>query len=383
MVGVRRARQGIGSDAPLLGNASDTGPEEPTITRRMIIGTSLLILIAIPVFSTELQLRRLTQLIVLVLAVLGVNLLTGYTGMISLGHGVFVGIGAFATANLIDASVPLWAAVIIATVYTGVAGVILGLPAIRLRGLSLALVTFGYAIAFQPISRKLGGRTGGTSGRPVATDFLPPGPLADVIAAPVWRYIVCLAVVAIWFLLTRNLIASRVGRAARAVRDGELAAAQFGVDIVRTKTAILGISAAMAGTAGALQAALFPWVSADQFDALLSLRLYAAAVLGGLGTILGALFGIVALIVLPVINAATGVLDNDAVVFGLGLVIMSLVAPQGLAGVVERRRSQADVNERWSQVGDATIGREGEPTPPAANQEPTVQWIDLDLGGPD
>lgn len=347
------------------------------MTKGLLISATTLVLVAIPVFSNELQLRRFTQLMVLVLAVLGVNLLTGYTGLISLGHGVFVGIGAFATANLLDSAVPLWASVIIATIYTGVAGVILGLPAIRLKGLSLALVTFGYAIAFQPISRRLGGRTGGSAGRPVATEFLPPGPLNGIVAAPVWRYFVCLCVVAAWFLLARNLIGSRVGRAARAVRDGELAAAQFGVDVVRTKTAILGISAAMAGTAGAMQAALFPWVSADQFDALLSLRLYAAAVLGGLGTVVGAVFGIIALIILPVINAATGLLDNDAVVFGLGLVLMSLVAPQGIAGVVERRRNQVDVTERWSGIGDATIGRETE-VPVNVDREPTVHWVDLE-----
>lgn len=334
-----------------------------------------LVLVAIPLLTTNLQLRRLTQLIVLVLAVLGVNLLTGYTGLVSLGHGVFVGIGAFATANLLDTGMPLGVAIAIATVLTAGAGVVLGLPAIRLRGLSLALITFGYAVAFEPLSRRFGAMTGGTSGRTVDTDFLPPSFLGLDQYAQVWRYLVCLAVVALWFVIAYNLINSRVGRAARAIRDGELAAEQFGVDLVQIKTGILAISAAMSGTAGGLQAALFPWVSADQFDAFLSLRLYASAVLGGLGTLAGALFGVVALIVFPLINAATGLLENDVVVLGLGLVVMTVAAPTGIAGLVTGRGFSGNQATPWWQVDDATMQRDPDP-----NAAPTIHWIDLDHG---
>lgn len=342
----------------------------------MGVAALLAILFVIPAVTSDLQLRRLSQLIVLVLAVLGVNLLTGYTGLISLGHGVFVGIGAFLTANLLDTGMPLWTAVVIATALTGGIGIVLGLPAIRLRGISLALITFGYAVAFQPISKRFGRFTGGTGGRRVDAEFMPPAALGIDDYAPIWRYVVCLAVVATWFLLIRNLINSRMGRAARAVRDGERAAEQFGVDVVAVKTGVLAVSAAMTGTAGALQVAMFPWVSADQFDTLLSLRLYAAAVLGGLGTMLGALFGIIALIVFPVINNLTGVLDNDAVVFGLGLVIMSLVAPNGLAGLIARRGATAAAGiHRWWEVPEATLLRD----PEERDLRPTVHWIDIEM----
>lgn len=334
------------------------------------------VLFVIPLVTSDLQLRRITQLIVLVLAVLGVNLLTGYTGLISLGHGVFVGIGAFLTANLLDTGMPLWIAIVIATIVTGGVGVILGLPAIRLRGLSLALITFGYAIAFQPVSRRFGRFTGGTGGRHVAAEFLPPKQLGLEEYAPIWRYLVCLLVVAVWFVIIGNLINSRIGRATRAIRDGELAAAQFGVDVTAIKTGILAISAAMSGTAGGLQAVLFPWVSADQFDTLLSLRLYAAAVLGGLGTMLGAVYGVAALIIFPIINNLTGVLDNDAVVFGLGLVIMTVVAPSGIAGLLGNRSfGTGEDGYSWWQVPEATLLRD----PEERDSRPTVHWVDIEV----
>lgn len=305
------------------------------MSRRTKLGFAVLALVAIalPLISDDLTLRRQTQLIVLVLAVLGVNLITGYTGLISLGHGVFVGTGAFAMANFIDWGLPAWAALIASTVFVGLVGVILGLPGLRVRGLHLALITFGLALAFPPLVRRLGKLTGGTTGRDVDIEFMPPAFLGIDEHAQIWRYVVCLAVVSIWFVLAWSLVNSRMGRALRGVRDNELASAAFGINLTMAKTGAFGISAAMAGTAGALQAILFPFVSHAQFDAFLSLRLYAAAVLGGLGTLAGAIFGVIALITVPTVNDALGLLDNEAVVFGLGLVVMTFVAPDGLAGL--------------------------------------------------
>lgn len=346
--------------------------------RSWLVATALAVfLFAIPLVTSTWQLRRASQLIVLVLAVLGANLLTGYTGVISLGHGVFVGFGAFATANLLDTGMSLPFAIICATVMTGVIGIILGLPAVRLRGLSLALLTFGYAVAFQPVSRRFGSWTGGSAGRNVDTDFMPPTWLGIDRHAATWRYVVCLLVVCFWFALTRNLVRSRLGRAARAIRDDELAASQFGVDVVAVKAGMLGIASAMAGTAGGLQAALFPWVNADQFELLLSLRLYAAAVLGGLGTLLGAVLGVVALIAFPILNDLTGVLENDAVVLGIGLIIMTLMAPGGLAGLLGRWTNPADVAEpgpSWWDDPDDVVLSDAE----RADTHQGVYWIELD-----
>ena len=303
----------------------------------------LALLVIVPPFVTDaLELNRLSRLVVLVLAVLGVNLLTGYTGLISLGHGVFVGVGAFTMANLIDQGMSLFLAGMLATLFTGAVGLVLGLPALRVRGLYLALITFGIALAFGPFARRLGTWTGGVTGRTVTNEaFAPPGFLGLDDQTHVWRYGCCLAVVGLWFLIVRNLIDSRMGRALRTIRDDERAAATFGINVPGVKAGALAVSAAMTGTAGVLQAILNPYVSHSDFDAFLSLRLYAAAVLGGLGTLVGAVVGVIALIVVPAINGAIGLIDNEAVVFGAGLIIITFVAPSGLAGLLPRDRSPA------------------------------------------
>lgn len=324
---------------PETSHDTDDLPPKPRRSWWSWLGWIALAVVVIvpPIVAEPLDLNRLARLIVLALAVLGVNLLTGYTGLISLGHGVFVGIGAFAMANFIDQGMSLFIAGLLATAFTGLLGLILGLPALRVRGLYLALITFGLALAFPPVARRLGTWTGGTTGRTVLNDsFAPPAFLGLDDQVHVWRYGCCIVVVALWFLIARNLINSRMGRAMRTLRDNEAAAATFGINVRAVKAGALAISAAMAGTAGVLQAILNPFVSHTNFDAFLSLRLYAAAVLGGLGTLVGAVFGVIALIVVPAINNAIGLIGNDAVAFGAGLIIVTFVAPRGISGLFNR-----------------------------------------------
>lgn len=315
-----------------------TVPELPRRSRRVTIGLGLLVVLLVipPLVAEPLDLNKLSRLVVLVLAVLGVNLLTGYTGLISLGHGVFVGVGAFAMANFIDWGISLYLAGFFATLFAGLVGLLLGLPALRIKGIYLALVTFGIALAFGPVARRLGSWTGGTSGRNVDNEaFVPPSFLGLDDHVHIWRYFVCLVIVGLWFWLVRNLVNSRMGRALRTVRDNEPAAATFGVNVRYAKVGALAVSSAMAGTAGALQAILNPYVGFSDFDAFLSLRLYAAAVIGGLGTLVGAIYGVLALIVVPFVNGALDLLDSDTVVFGAGLVIMTFLAPSGIAGLAK------------------------------------------------
>ncbi len=305
---------------------------------RMLMALLALALIVPPFVANSFELTKLSRLVVLVLAVLGVNLLTGYTGLISLGHGVFVGVGAFAMANFIDWGISLYLAGLLATLFAGVLGLLLGLPALRIKGIYLALVTFGIALAFGPFARRLGTWTGGTSGRNVNNDaFVAPSFLGLDDHVHIWRYLVCLVVVGLWFWLVRNLVSSRMGRALRTVRDNEAAAATFGISIRNAKAGALAISSAMAGTAGVMQAILNPYVGFSDFDAFLSLRLYAAAVIGGLGTLTGAIYGVIALIVVPAVNGALDLLESDSIVFGAGLVIMTFIAPTGIAGWFESR----------------------------------------------
>ncbi len=297
-----------------------------------------LVLILAPIVTTDLQLRRFSQVLVLVLAVLGVNLCTGYVGLVSLGHGVFVGVGAFAMANYLDElSMPFPVAFLLATITAGLFGVVLGLPALRVKGIYLALITFGFALVLGPVARRMGSITGGVTGRSVEFDGDPPawtglGPDRTQL----YRYILCVIVLLIWFGAVQSLINSRMGRAMRAVRDNEVAAVTFGVDLTILKTGAFGISAAMAGSAGALQTFLFPFVSHTKFDIFLSLRLYAAAVIGGLGTLAGAVYGVASLLLVPLLGTLLGSLGSETIVFGLALILLTYLAPSGIAGMADR-----------------------------------------------
>lgn len=293
--------------------------------------------VLLPIMLTDLDLNQLTRRLVLVLAISGVALLTGRGGLVSLGHGVFVGVGAFATASLAKLGVPLVVAASAAVVIAGIFGVLLGLPALRVRGPHLALITLGLALAFGPLSKQFPSMTGGSSGIHFDTSaFSAPQAFGGSGADAEWRYAVSVLVIAAWFILARNLGASRAGRAIQAINDNDIAAAAFGVSPVWARTGTLGISAAMAGTGGALYALSSSYILHTQFDALLSFRLYAAAMLGGVEALAGPLYGVLFLVVIPEIADRIPVFGNQDFVFGLSVILVTLLAPGGAASVVAR-----------------------------------------------
>ncbi|MCP5027951.1 MAG: branched-chain amino acid ABC transporter permease [Actinomycetia bacterium] len=313
----------------------------PKPPRRIPWGFVLLggVLILLPFVLDNIDLRRNAQLIVLSIGVLGVGVATGYAGLISLGHGAFVGIGAFAMATYVDnLGLPFLVALPLVFITGVLFGCVLGLPALRIKGIYLALVTLGFALVFPPLAKRFPSLTGGVSGRAVDAEFNPPAWTGlDENQTVLWRYGFCVLVCILLFWLTHNMINSRVGRSLQAVRDNETAAAVFGVDLVVAKVGAFGFSAGLAAMAGALQTILFPFVSHEQFDVFLSFRLYAAAVLGGLGTLVGAVYGVIALILVPRINDALNLLENEVFVFGAGLILLTFVSPDGLAGLIHRR----------------------------------------------
>jgi branched-chain amino acid transport system permease protein len=292
-----------------------------------------------PLLVSRGSLEDFSRVFVIVLAVLGVSILTGTTGLISLGHAVFVGVGAFSMANLLDEGLPVVVALLLATLIAGVAGMIVAVPALRVSGPYLALITLGVAVMFPPIARRGGTFTGAALGRTVDVDGFDPPDFLHLDERPhIWNYVVCLFVIAVWFWIARNLLHSRMGRAIRATKDHEHAAAAFGVNITTAKLGIFGVSAAMAGTAGALQALIDPYLNANGFDWRFSLELYTSAVIGGLGSLLGAVIGVVVYISIPWLNEAVGLLDNASLAFGIGLLIVILVAPTGIVGQLDRLR---------------------------------------------
>ena len=319
------------------------------------VGAILLLawLVAVPFMSTVTELRQNTQLVVMVLAVLGVNIATGYGGMISLGHGVFVALGSFGAAYAADdLSLPWIVSIVAGVAVAGVAGGVIGLPALRIKGIHLALVTMGLAIVFQPLAKRFPAFTGGVSGRAVAAELVAPEWFGTSRWADgLYRYLVCVAVVALAMWLTYNIINSRPGRAMRALRDNDTAAAVYGVNLVATRVTTFAVSASLAGLAGALSIILVPFTSQESFPFQESLVLYAMAVLGGLGSLWGSVLGVAIREVFSWLGELGGgvsglgpvseflsLLDEEQFVFGVVLIALTFVFPRGLIGLFGRRR---------------------------------------------
>ncbi len=309
-------------------------------------------LIVLPMVTDPIQLRRYAGLIVLSLGVLGVVVATGHAGLISLGHGVFVGLGAFSMATFLDDfSLPFLVALPMSFLFTSMVGWLLGLPALRIKGIYLALVTLGMAIIFPALSKQFPNQTGGVSGRAVDARFDPPpwtGLSAD--QSVLWRYGFCILVCGLMFWMTNNVLKGRMGRAMQAVRDDETSAAGFGIHLPRVKAGAFGLSAGLAGVSGALQVILFPFVSHEQFTVFLSFRLYAAALLGGVATMIGAIYGVLALVLIPAVNNGLNLLENDVLVFGIGLILLTFVSPDGIAGLLSRATGSDNTKSFWRNV---------------------------------
>ncbi|MFN3744012.1 MAG: branched-chain amino acid ABC transporter permease [Hyphomicrobiaceae bacterium] len=234
---------------------------------------------------------QLSLMIVYSIAVLGLNLLTGFNGQISLGHGAFFAVGAYVTAILIDRyEVHYLATLPLAMMACFIIGYLFGLPALRLEGHYLALATFALAIAvpqflkyrhFEPF-------TNGVQGINI---FKPDPPFGLPLSPDQWLYLVVLVCAIVMFIVARNLVDGRMGRAMMAIRDQPLAADTMGINSAQTKAITFGISALYVGLAGALHAIIFEFVSPDSFRFELSIAILVGAVIGGIATLSGAVIG--------------------------------------------------------------------------------------------
>lgn len=311
----------------------------------------------IPFVTSTTGLRQASQIIISVLAVLGVNVATGYGGMISLGHGVFIGVGSFATGYYVDGlGLPWLLAIALGAATAALSGALVGLPALRIKGIHLALVTLGLAIVFQPLSKRFPKFTGGVSGKGIEAKFVAPSwwPGDTRMATAVYRYLFCIVIVVLALWATWNLVNSRFGRSMRALRDNDTAAAVYGVDLISARLQTFAVSAGLAGLCGALQVVLVPFVSQEKFTPQQSLVIYATAVIGGLGTIWGSVLGVVARTVVGAAGKAVAgadglgpigeffdLLDEAAFVFGVGLILLTFMFPRGLAGIKRPKRTTA------------------------------------------
>src|SRR3984893_2839343 len=276
---------------------------------------------------------QLTLAMVYAIAILGLNLLTGFNGQFSLGHSAFFAIGAYTAGILMDQfDVAYYWTLPAAGIVCFVAGFLFGLPALRLEGVYLALATFALALAMPQILKlsPLEHWTGGVQGivliKPNAPFHLPLNP-------DQWLYFFVFAVAALLFFCAYNLVSSRTGRAIKAIRDNPVAARTMGVNLSLYKSLTFGVSALYTGIAGALGGIAVQFVAPDSFTFGLSIALFVGLVVGGLGSIGGALFG--AWFVLFVPNIAEQVSKGLAgAVYGVILGLLIYLMPFGLAGLV-------------------------------------------------
>jgi len=269
----------------------------------------------------------------LAIALIGLNILTGYSGQISLGNGAFMAVGAYTTAILyFKLKVPYGWTILPAGLVAGLAGYLFGLPALKLSGLYLALATFALALSASPVIKNFGDLTHGHEGivLPQAED-----PLGLGLTNEQWVYYLALIIAVVLFLFARAMLSGATGRALRAVRDSETAAAASGISLTYYKTMAFGVSAFYAGIAGSLFATITAYVSPDSFDLPLSLGLLVGMVVGGLGTLAGPVLGATFVIWLP-IYAQSIFKNKPDIAYGVILILLMFLLPQGIAGGIGR-----------------------------------------------
>jgi len=268
------------------------------------------------------------------IALVGLNILTGYSGQISLGHGAFLAIGAYTTAILIDKYDMHYALTIpLAALICFVAGFLFGLPALRLEGHYLALATFSLAVAL-PQLLKFKHLEGGVQGIVI---MKPESPLKEIMGLQInadrWMYFVSLFIAIMMFILARNILKGRVGRALIAIRDHPIAASSMGINTSLYKSLAFGVSALFTGVAGSLSALLISFVAPDSFNVFLSIILLVGMVIGGAATLSGALWGALFIQFIP--NLADEISKAAPwAIYGVSMIAFMYLMPMGIAGAL-------------------------------------------------
>jgi len=305
--------------------------------QKIRVGLVVAFLIVAPVLLRDYYLAELGLMLVYVIAGIGLMILTGHTGQVSFGHAGFLGIGAYTHSVLLGHGVPFELSIVLSALFSGFVGMALGRSASKMHGFYLAIATLAFGILIETVFGGWSSLTGGHMGLAV-----PPLALFGQPLGAVWQqYYVDLAAALLVVAGAANLFRGPVGRSFVAVRDSELSARCLGVNVEWVKIQAFGVSAAITGLAGALLAHHLTYLAPDVFGVLESLKLLLMIVVGGLGTILGAIFGAIAISVLPVglsflkdlLPASVGQTAGlEPLLFGLIIVLVIVFEPAGLYG---------------------------------------------------
>lgn len=319
-----------------------------------LVGLLVVLAAVVPVaWFTDYHLFQLTMVVVYAIAVLGLSLLTGFNGQISLGHGAFYAIGAYTTAILMTSwGVPYWLTLPISAAVCAGVGFMVGLPALRLGGLYLALTTFALAVAIPQILKykAFDAWTGGVQGLVIDK---PDAPFGVDLSPDQWLYLFTVAVAVVLYVVAWNLVRGRVGRAMMAIRDHAMAAEAMGINLAMVKTGTFAVSAMYTGLAGSLGAIAVQFVAPDSFGVFVSVFLFVGLVVGGVSSIGGTLIGAAFIEFVP--NVADKVSKAaPGAVYGVILIAVMFLMPAGVGGFVSQmwrrvmatRRPPSDGAER-------------------------------------
>ncbi len=321
----------------------------PTVVQRgsrahlVMIGAAALVALAVIVWGGQLgtfEQGQLTRVAVFAIAIAGLNVATGYVGLLSVGHSAFFGLGAYTTGVLVVryewsplATIP--AALLLCLVV----GFLVGLPALRIRGLYLAMVTLAFGVAFPEIIGQFEGLTGGSEGMTIRRQQLRPPEWSGFTLGEraEWLYWLSVVVLLLVMLVIHNLVKGRYGMAMIAVRENEIAASASGVNIAVMKTAAFGVSGAITGVGGSLFAMYIGSLFAEgSFTLLAGITLLIGLVIGGEATRMGPLVGAAAVVFLPYYTSELGSGQGAAVLFAIALIAVIFVAPAGIVGGISK-----------------------------------------------
>ncbi len=351
-------------------------------TRQLVgfvaFGAFFVFVAVLPSFVSDFKAREYAYVGIYLIALLGLNILTGYTGQISLGHGAFMAIGGYTTAILMVGNEQFGGPISggmkdvwtlpFAGLVAGAVGLAFGLPALRLSGLYLALATFAIAVALPSTIKRFEELSGGGQGIQLFGEPELTGGISNVeilgrsLTPNDWLYYLSWSIALVAFAVAWLVLRGRTGRAFRAVRDSEIAAVSSGVSLARYKTLAFGISAAFAGVAGGLFAMASAFVNPDTFPIALSIYLLVGIVVGGLGALSGLVVGAIFIHYLPLwaqghdlgsllpdrVVVETQKPGGAAVVYGVVLILLMFVLPNGVSGLF-RRIGQLLTSRRYSR----------------------------------
>lgn len=326
------------AEVPMAAPAATAGSTRRVGRASRGLAALFVVAIVLPFLVSDYYVAKLTQVVVYAIALVGLNLLTGFSGQISLGNGAFYALGAYASAILMSkVGLPYWATPPLVGAICFIVGYLFGRPAARLEGIYLALATFALAITTPQILKldALAPWTGGNQGVQIVRRV---SPIPDQISHDQWRYFFCLVVATAMFVIAWNLVRGRTGRALVALRDHSIGAGTMGISVASYKAVTFGVSAMYTGIAGALGALVAGFISPDSFEIFVSIQLLVGGVVGGIDSLPGTLFGAMFIEFVPDL---AGKLSKAApfALYGVLLIVCMVVMPGGAAGLVRSARA--------------------------------------------